>query len=60
MAHMELTKHEAGLLQEILVYYLSELRMEIADTDDQKFRENLKEKEEDIKKLLTRCEQLFE
>ena len=40
-------------LRFILTSYLSDLRMEIADTDRQDFRESLKRREEFIKKLLT-------
>ena len=52
MVRLELTDAEAVNLKEILAYYLSELRMEIADTDSMDFRENLKLKEAFIKDLL--------
>ncbi|MEZ4712943.1 MAG: hypothetical protein R3A44_37485 [Caldilineaceae bacterium] len=58
MLHLELTEQEAKLLQDILKYYLSELRMEIADTDYYVLRRNLKAKEEDINGLLSALAQL--
>jgi hypothetical protein len=50
---LELTTEEGHDLRFILASYLSDLRMEIADTDRQDFRESLKRREEFIKKLLT-------
>lgn len=44
MVHLELTPDEAETLSEALESYLSDLRMEIADTDRQDFREMLKAK----------------
>ncbi len=41
-----------GHLRFILNSYLSDLRMEIADTEQHEFRETLKRREEFIKKLL--------
>jgi hypothetical protein len=52
MAQIELTDDEAGTLQDILRSYLSDLRAEIADTDRMKMREELKQKEVFINKLL--------
>ncbi len=54
MVQIELTSEEAETLREILLFYLSELRMEIADTDSLDFREPLKKKEEFLKELLQR------
>lgn len=48
MIPLELTEEEAGVLKQLLDDNLSDLRMEIADTDAREFRESLKEK----KKLL--------
>ena len=42
MVHLELTADEAKVLREVLEHHLSELRMEIADTDSKDFREGLK------------------
>ena len=52
MVQLELTDTEALDLKKILIYYLSELRMEIADTDSMEFRENLKRKEVFLKDLI--------
>jgi hypothetical protein len=51
---LELTPEERHDLRFILASYLSDLRMEIADTDRPDFRESLKRREEFIKKLLTK------
>ncbi len=37
-----LTEEESAALQDALRSYLSDLRMEIADTDDRRFRDGLK------------------
>ncbi|MEZ4616545.1 MAG: hypothetical protein R2867_13740 [Caldilineaceae bacterium] len=58
MIHIELTDHETELLHDIVAYYLSELRMEIAGTDQLAFRENLKGKEQEINKILTTLAQV--
>jgi len=47
-----MTQAEAAALREILSSYLSDLRMEIADTDSMQFREGLKRREALLKKLL--------
>jgi hypothetical protein len=54
MPTLELTTVEASLLKEILTTDLSDLRMEISDTDLKSFRDKLKEKEEVIKQLIAR------
>ncbi len=54
MAQIELTDEEVGMLTEIIESYLSDLRMEIADTDKMKFREELKKREAFLKDLLQR------
>ncbi len=57
MIRIELTDEEGGVLQELLEYALSELRMEIADTDRKEFREKLKARKQLLmavqKKLLS-------
>jgi len=45
MILLHFTQEELYMLKEILESYLSDLRMEIADTDKMDFRENLKKKE---------------
>lgn len=52
MATLTLSDEEAGLLKDILDGYLSDLRMEIADTDRQDFREILKKRKEFLGRLL--------
>ncbi|MBI4542308.1 MAG: hypothetical protein HY705_04695 [Gemmatimonadetes bacterium] len=47
-----LTAEEAALLRQVLTGYLSDLRMEIADTDSRDFREKLKEEEAFLKRLI--------
>jgi hypothetical protein len=52
MIHLELTKEEKELLIDILENDLSDLRMELADTDSLDFREMLKKQKEVLKKVL--------
>jgi hypothetical protein len=57
MVNVALTEAEATMLQEVIESYLSDLRMEIADTDSQDVREQLKKQEEFLKKLLGQLKQ---
>jgi len=52
MPNLELTPDEALLLKEILQSYLGDLRMEIAGTDLQSFRDKLSSNEELIKRII--------
>ena len=52
MAQLTLNIEEADMLGEVLQSYLSDLRMEIADTEAMEFRERLKRQEAFINKLL--------
>ena len=52
MAQITLTREEAATLREVLSSYVSDLRMEIADTDSMQFREDLKHREVLLNKLL--------
>ena len=52
MVQLTLTAEEVTLLSELLASYLSDLRMEIADTDAMDFRESLKQREVFLKRLL--------
>jgi hypothetical protein len=52
VAQITLTDEEAAILREALRSYVSDLRMEIANTDSMQFRENLKREEAVLKKLL--------
>lgn len=54
MAQVEINSEEIDMLEDILQSYLSDLRMEISDTDLKDFRDNLKLKEEFIKLFLKR------
>lgn len=54
MPNLELTSDEALLLKEILQSDLGDLRMEIADTDLQSFRDKLRSNEELIKRIIDR------
>jgi len=53
MAQLDLTGEEAAVLRQALESYLSDLRMEIADTEQMDYREELKRQEE----ILTRLEE---
>jgi hypothetical protein len=52
MVQVTLTTEEAAMLREILASALSDLRMEVADTDAKDFRDLLKQREAFLKKLL--------
>lgn len=52
MIQLNLTQEEASILKDLLEDYLSDLRMEVADTDMQDFRDRLKQEEATIKKIL--------
>lgn len=52
MCTLELSSDEREMLMDILNSYRSDLRYEIAGTDSQDFRENLKHKEVFLDKLL--------
>ncbi len=54
MPHIEVSPAEAATLREILESYLGDLRMEIAATDAQEFRETLKQREEVVKAVIQR------
>ncbi len=52
MVRIELSAQEAEELSRILEDYLSDLRMEIVDTDAQDFREGLKKRKEFLSRLV--------
>jgi hypothetical protein len=56
MANVELNMREAGLLKEILLRYYSDIRFEIADTDDKEFLMFLKAREAFMRELIKRLE----
>jgi hypothetical protein len=51
---LDLNAQEARILAEVLTDYVSDLRMEIANTDSLEVRDELKEKEALLKGLLSR------
>ena len=53
MVLLNFSEEELKMFKEILESYLSDLRMEIADTDRMDFREDLKKKERFLNELLT-------
>ena len=57
MTTLNLTQEQAETLKETLASYLSDLRLEIADTEKLEFRENLKKKEAILKEILAMLEQ---
>ena len=59
MLHLEfdITEEEKNILTNTLEKYLSELRMEIADTDAEDYREKLKREKRFIYRLLERLEE---
>ncbi len=57
MAHLELTDEEIDELQSTLGSYLSDLRMEIAGTDNWEFRQALKRREMLLDRVLERLGQ---
>jgi hypothetical protein len=57
MVQIEITSEEAQMLMEILEAYLSDLRMEIADTEQMDFREGLKRREVFLKELIQRLKE---
>ena len=52
MLQIELADEEQYILKEILESDLSDLRMEIRETDDRTFKEMLKNKEQVMEKIL--------
>jgi hypothetical protein len=52
MLQIELTDEEQHILKEILKSDLSDLRMEIRETDDRTFKEMLKHKEQVMERIL--------
>ena len=51
MIQLELNEKDAATLVKVLNYYVSELRMEIADTDRKAMRDSLKTEEAALKSL---------
>jgi hypothetical protein len=51
---LELTNDEIELVRRILSSYLSDLRMEIADTDNPTYRRQLHEEEDAVRAIIAR------
>ncbi|MBE0616933.1 MAG: hypothetical protein IH608_03255 [Proteobacteria bacterium] len=54
MIRVDLTEPEADTLRDVLDSYLSDLRMEIADTDSLDYRDGLKRKKKVIEDVMGR------
>ncbi len=52
MTTLNLSSEQTQVLKETLTSYLSDLRMEIAATENHDFREQLKQKEATLKEIL--------
>lgn len=52
MLHLDLSTEELGILIETLETAITELRMEIADTDNGRYRAMLKDRERVLKQVL--------
>jgi hypothetical protein len=58
MNSLELSKEEKDTLIDVLGSYLSDLRMEMADTDSSFFREELRNKKKILDNILDRLKNL--
>jgi hypothetical protein len=56
MINSGFSSEELSVLMEVLKEYLTDLRGEILDTDDFKYRQGLKRKEEILKDILKKIE----
>lgn len=56
MTRLELDPKEQEVLRDLLQNDLSDLRMEVADTDSYDYRQILKEQEEILRRILGRLE----
>ncbi|MDH3458600.1 MAG: hypothetical protein OER90_17310 [Gemmatimonadota bacterium] len=52
MLQLDLSRDELQILEDVLDSYLSDLRMEIADTDRKDFRDSLKERKRVLNAVL--------
>ena len=57
MVKIEVTSEEAEKLSSVLEDYLSDLRMEIVDTEHHDFRKMLKERKDLIERLLSQLKE---
>lgn len=56
MASLEFSQQEIDMLNKIVKSYLSELRMEIADTDQSSFKNELRKEKEQLNKLIEKLD----
>ncbi len=56
MENLEFSQQERDILNKIVTSYLSELRMEIADTDQLSFKKELRKEEELLNKLIEKMD----
>ncbi len=56
MIRVDLTAEERDVLHNMLSNYVSDLRMEIADTDRQDFREMIRQRKEILQKIINALE----
>ena len=56
MASLEFSQQEIDMINKIVKSYLSELRMEIADTDQSSFKNGLRKEEEHLNKLIEKMD----
>lgn len=56
MESFEFSQQEKDILNKIVASYLSELRMEIADTDQLSFKKELRKEEDLLNKLIEKME----
>ncbi len=56
MENLEFSQQEIDMLNKIVKSYLSELRMEIADTDQSSFKNELRKEEELLSKLIEKMD----
>ncbi len=52
MIRLDLSRDDAEILREVLDSYLSDLRMEMADTDRKDFRDVLKQRKHVVEKAI--------
>lgn len=56
MIRVDLTAEERDVLHNMLSNYVSDIRMEIADTDRQDFREMIRKRKEILQKIINALE----
>lgn len=56
MSNLEFSQQEIEMLNKIVKSYLSELRMEIADTDQSSFKNELRKEKEQLNKLIEKLD----